>query len=432
MIAYSFYEGDNRVMRYAEALAARGDQVDVFALGHAGQAKIEMVNGVRLFHIQSRQRNEKSKWSYLFRISMFLLRAFAAVSARHARHPYRLVHVHSIPDFLVFAAAIPRLSGARIILDIHDLSPELYGTKFGSASGSATFLALLTVERLSTAFADHVIAPNHIWYQRLLSRSVAESKCSVFMNYPDPGVFQARGRTRNNGKFVMLYPGTLNWHQGLDVAIRAFAKIKHCAPNLEFHIYGEGPSRDDLIQLAAELGVSKEVSFHRPVSLREVSTVIENADLGIVPKRRDSFGDEAFSTKTLEFMNMGIPIVLAETTVDRYYFNDDVVTFFPSGDDDALAERLLRLVQDDNLRARQAANGRAFVIPYSWDSRKYEYLSLVDQLAGVKRRDDSPATSSHSAMEVRSGARQFAPTDCRCDATNKTAKLYAGKVENEL
>lgn len=393
MIAYAFYEGDNRVMRYAESLASRRDQVDVFSLGHEGQQKVEILNGVRVFHVQSRQRNEKTKWSYLFRIAMFFLRAFVTVSARHVRHPYQIVHIHSVPDFLVFAAVLPRLTGARIVLDIHDLSPELYGTKFGSASGSATFSALLMIERLSAAFADHVIAPNHIWYQRLLSRSVPQSKCSVFMNYPDPGVFRPRGRTRNDGKFVMLYPGTLNWHQGLDVAIRAFAKVQHRVPNSEFHIYGEGPSREDLLRLAAELGVGNEVLFHRPVSLREISSVIENADLGIVPKRRDSFGDEAFSTKTLEFMIMGVPVVLAETTVDRHYFNDEVVTFFPSGDDDTLAERMLRLMQDENLRSHQIANARAFVAPYSWDSRKYEYLSLVDQLANAGRTDETLASS---------------------------------------
>ncbi len=385
MIAYSFYEGDNRVMRYAEALAARGDCVDVFALRQDGQQSEEVLNDVRVYRIQSRTRNEKSKWSYLFRILTFFVRALVTVSVKHSRQRYQIVHVHSVPDFLVFAAIMTRLTGTRIILDIHDLSPELYGTKFGSASGSTAFWALSLVERLSAAFADHVIAPNHIWQERLMSRSVAQSKCSVFMNYPDPAVFRPQGRTRRDGKFVMLYPGTLNWHQGLDVAIRAFAKIRSQVPDSEFHIYGEGPSRHDLVQLANELNVADAVMFHSPVSLRNISAIIENADLGIVPKRRDSFGDEAFSTKTLEFMILGIPIILADTTIDRFYFNDDVATFFPSGDCDALAERMLKLIHDAGLRSRQAANALAFVKPYSWDARKSEYLSLVDSLAKVVR-----------------------------------------------
>ncbi len=393
MIAYTFYEGDNRVMRYAEALAARGDQVDVFALGRDGQQPVELLNDVRVYRIQSRKKNEKSKWSYLFRILTFFMRALVRVTLKHARRPYQLVHVHSVPDFLVFAAAFTRLTGARIVLDIHDLSPELYGTKFGSASGGAMFSALLTVERLSAAFADHVIAPNHIWQQRLIGRSVPEAKCSVFMNYPDPNVFRKRGRSRQDGKFVMLYPGTLNWHQGLDIAIRAFAKVRQCVPDSEFHIYGEGPSRNDLVRLANELGVTEAVLFHRPVSLRDISAVIEDADLGVVPKRRDSFGDEAFSTKTLEFMTLGVPIILAETTVDRYYFNDDVVAFFPSGDAEALAECMLKLMGDVNLRAQQVERAQTFVSPYSWESRKGEYLSLVDRLANIARPAESLAAS---------------------------------------
>ena len=61
------------------------------------------------------------------------------------------------------------------------------------------------------------------------------------------------------------------------------------------------------------------------------------ADLGIVPKRNDSFGDEAFSTKILEFMASGVPVVVSSTRVDRHYFNDKVVRFFPSGDIGRLA-----------------------------------------------------------------------------------------------
>ena len=393
MIAYTFYEGDNRVMRYAEALAARGDHVDVLALGREGQTKEEVLNGVRVLRLQSRKKNERTKWSYLLRIVMFFIRALVKVTLKHARRPYGLVHVHSVPDFLVFAAVVPRLTGARIVLDIHDLSPELYGTKFGSASGSAVFSALLTVERLSAAFANHVIAPNHIWQQRLIDRSVPQSKCSVFMNYPDPNVFRRCGRTRHDGKFVVLYPGTLNWHQGVDIAIRAFAKVRPHVSNSEFHIYGEGPSRNDLVRLASELGIPEAVVFHRPVSLREISTVIEDADLGVVPKRSDSFGDEAFSTKTLEFMMLGVPIILSETTVDRYYFNDDVVSFFPSGDADVLAECMLKLIEDADLRSRQVARAQAFVATYSWDTRKGEYLSLVDHLTNFARPAESLAAS---------------------------------------
>ena len=368
-----------------------------FLLGRKGQSRVEVSNGVRVFRTQEREKNESTKFAYLFRILTFFWRASVAVSVKHMRSRYDVVHVHSVPDFLVFAAALPRLTGARLILDIHDLLPELYGTKFGSSSASKVFSVLKIVERVSAAFADHVIAPNHIWRDKLAARSVAARKSSVFMNYPDPNVFRPQGRSRTDDKFVFLYPGTLSWHQGLDIAIRAFAKVSVDVPNSEFRIYGEGPAKESLISLVDELNLGGKVVFHAPVPLREISAVIENADVGIVPKRNDSFGDEAFSTKTLEFMTLELPLILAETTVDRYYFNDDVVTFFPNGDVNALANCMFRLVQDTELRSRQAARARRFVAAYSWDAKKSDYLSLVDDLAKAMRPIQGLAASHADA-----------------------------------
>ena len=59
MLAYTFYETDGRVMRYAEALAEAGAEVDVIALRKPSQPVEEMLNGVRVLRIQERERNEK-------------------------------------------------------------------------------------------------------------------------------------------------------------------------------------------------------------------------------------------------------------------------------------------------------------------------------------------------------------------------------------
>ena len=130
MPTYSFYESDNRVRRYAETLARRGDHVEVFSLKRAGQNSHETVQGVQVHRIQQRLRNENHALSYLLRTSLFLLRSMASISMRELRHHYDLVHVHNIPDTEVFSALLPKLRGAKIILDIHDLVPELFCSKF--------------------------------------------------------------------------------------------------------------------------------------------------------------------------------------------------------------------------------------------------------------------------------------------------------------
>ena len=381
MLAYTFYEGDNRVMRYAETMAARGDRVDVIALRTSDGDLDSTVNGVNVIKIQTRIPNENQSFVYLFRLLTFLLRSTWVLWERHRKFKYDLIHVHSVPDFLVFAAVLPKLAGARVILDIHDILPEFYASKFKSGSDSPAYKALLLAERVSARVADHVIIANDLWRNRLIQRSVPAPKCTTIMNYPDLSIFHRCGRTRDDGRFVILYPGSLNWHQGLDIAVRALARISARVPQVDLHIYGRGPEKENLVALANQLGLANRVFLRDTVSLRETARIMENADLAVVPKRSNLFSNEAFSTKTLEFMAMGVPLIVAATDIDKYYFNDSQVMFFPPENDEALAAAMLTLIENQDLRESLIKNGIACAETNDWERKKSLYLDIVSSLA---------------------------------------------------
>src|SRR5260370_34029132 len=149
-----------------------------------------------------------------------------------------------------------------------------------------------------------------------------------------------------------MFPGGLQWHQGLDIAIQAMPAVLEKIPGAEFHIYGDGNMKGELIALAQKLGLGDKVRFFDPLPLAQIAEVMSGADLGIVPKRADSFGNEAYSTKIMEFMSLGVPMVVSETKIDRYYFDDSVVRFFESGNPQALALALLEVLQNDSFHAR--------------------------------------------------------------------------------
>ena len=391
MLTYSFYESDNRVRRYAEALVRRGDSVDVLSLRRKGQSNYSELNGVRIFRIQERVRNENGKLSHLVRILKFLFCSAYTLSRKHLFEPYDLIHAHSVPDFEVFAALIPKLKGAKVILDIHDIVPELYCSKFGKDHRSLIFKSLALIEKYSASFADHVIASNHIWYRKLLDRSVTEKNCTVILNYPDSSVFYRRTKQRDYGKLTMIYPGTLNWHQGLDIAVRAFSAIKDKVPEAEFHIFGEGPSKPALMRLIKELHLDGRALIHGMQPIHKIAEIMSAADLGIVPKRNDPFGGEAFSTKILEFMSLGVPLIVSRTKIDAYYFNDSVVRFFEPDNEVDLAESMLMLLKDGQKRADLAHEAQSFVEQFFWETRKEEYLNLVDSLFSKGRNRGGPA-----------------------------------------
>jgi glycosyltransferase involved in cell wall biosynthesis len=393
MVAYAPYHYDTRLMCYAETLAALGHTVDVFALSAPGEKRRKTIRGVNLHPLLSRGRSERSPVSYLRKIMSFFVCAGALVTYRDLRKHYDLIHVHSVPDFLVFTAFLPSLRGARVILDIHDLLPELYASKFGKSEASWVCRLLRYVERRSAAFADHVIAANDLWRTKLVSRSVREEKCSVILTLPDRTLFRRRGRIRRDDKFIILYPGTLNHHQGVDIAIRALDLIKHAAPTAEFHIYGAGPEEIALKQLTAELSLQSRVKFHGIQPLSDIPGLMENADLGVVPKRNDLFGNEAFSTKALELMAMGVPIVVADTAVDRYYFDASMVKFFKAGDEASLADSILLTIRDYGLRDKLVRNASRFVARNDWGAHRHKYIDIVNFLT----KPDASASSTKGA-----------------------------------
>jgi glycosyltransferase involved in cell wall biosynthesis len=251
------------------------------------------------------------------------------------------------------------------------------------------------VERCCAAFANHVIVANHLWYERFVSRSAPRDKCSVVRNYPDLDIFVAHSRQERlpSAKFMLTYPGSLNWHQGLDVAIHAFARIASQMPESEFHIYGEGAAKLSLIDLARELQVQDRVIFHDFLSSREIARVMADTDLAVEPKRATSaFGNEALSTKILEFMALGVPIVASRTKIHAYYYNDSLVEYYDDDDETALAASILALRNDPNRRRDLARRAREHAAENNWQVNKRGYLLLVDSMVSKKNgRDAHPA-----------------------------------------
>jgi glycosyltransferase involved in cell wall biosynthesis len=404
MVAYTTYESDNRVRRYAETLVKRGDQVDVIAIsaGHGeAQEQEKEVGGVTVYRIQHRNYDERHKWTYALRLLRFLWRSSATLTRLHKRNRYDVIHVHNMPDFLVFAAWYPKLTGTKLILDIHDVVPELFANKFRTRFKSAYVGLLIGIEKMSASFVDHVIVSNHLWHETLVARSAPEGKCSVLINHVDSEIFSRHARTRTDGKFIVLFPGSFQWHQGLDIAIEAFARFKAKVPNAEFHLYGGagGNMELELRQQVRRLDLEDSIKFFDGISLDQMAQVIANADLGVVPKRADSFGNEAYSTKIMEFMSQGVPVVVSRTKVDTFYFSEGVVHFFQSGDSEAMAGAMLDVFNNNDLRQSLIERGYEYVEHHDWGHKKKEYLDLIDSLSTELFTDAQPSLGSPSAFQ---------------------------------
>jgi glycosyltransferase involved in cell wall biosynthesis len=390
MVVHSFYPADPRVRREAEALRDDGWAVDVVCLRGSREAATEVCDGVRVHRLPVDRHRGSGLAVYLLEYLAFFSLAFFKVALLHLRNRYSVVQSHNMPDFLVFVGLVPRLTGARVVHDMHDLVPELFSVRFAGRENHPGLRATRLVERAATAFADHVITVSEVWRQRLIKRArLSPEKITVVMNAADPKLFTPEApRPRREGgeeQFLLAYHGGLYERTGVDVAIRAVAKLRGQIPGLRFRVFGTGETEAALRRLIADLNLEETVSLAGFVPLERIPAAIAQADLGIVPHRKNPFMDELYPTKVFEYLAMGVPVITSRTTRIAEFFGTVEDMFFGPEDEDDLARLILALYREPQRRQAMLAAAQATYEPYRWERQRARYLSRMARLVTPTR-----------------------------------------------
>src|SRR5262245_45574898 len=226
LVTQSVYEIDPRVRRKAEALVSAGYSVDVLALRSSAGKKSFTLNGVNVYTIGLGKRRG-SLLRYAFEYAAFFLWTCLRVPLMMRRRRYVAVDVNTLPDFLIFAAVGARWMGATLILDMHEITPEFYMSKYSISENSLVVRMLKFLEKISFDFADYVVTINEPILQLLVDRGLSRSKSIVVMNAVDETRFaslsaHSRPAQAPSTSFAMMYHGTLTPIYGLDIAVEAF------------------------------------------------------------------------------------------------------------------------------------------------------------------------------------------------------------------
>ena len=387
LVSHSYYEEDPRVRRQAEALAAAGWSVDVFALRRAGEAPRGELQGVHVERLDVRRHQGAGLATYLAEYGAFFARAAAALAhAQHRRH-YRLVQVATIPDWLVFAALPERLAGVPLLLDLHEAMPEFFRSRFPRAANPVAGGLLRLQERLSIAAATHLLTVNEALRDRLLGLGVPEERVSVIRNSPALARFdRAAQPTRGfmaDGTLRLVYAGAVTPMYELDVALDGVARLRRQQPTLavRLEIYGRGDSQSTLEAALERLGVADAVTFHGRIPIEDVPAAIAAADVGVAPTRRDPFTEMSLSTKIFEYAAMGKPILCSDLPLVGRTLGTDAAWIYPAGDAEGFAAALASIVDDRAEREARAERALARTRELAWEHEAGRYLDLVERFA---------------------------------------------------
>jgi glycosyltransferase involved in cell wall biosynthesis len=392
-VLYSSFPADPRPRRAAEILAKEGANVEVICLRETDEEpRHEFFNGVEITRIPLKHRRG-GKLSYLLQYGSFVLLSGAVLAGRAFKKRYHLVHVHNMPDFLVFSALIPKLLGAKVILDLHDPMPELMVTIFGLPEESFAVRVLKKLEKWSLGFADAVLTVNETSKKIFSARSCPAEKISVVMNSPEETIFQFRkpssqeiaGSSTSLKPFIIMYHGSLVERHGLDLAVKALARLRESQINAELRIYGRStPFLEGVMDsLGKEPGLSKAVRYLGPKKLEQIVEAIRECDVGIIPNRRSVFTELNTPTRIFEYLSQGKPVIAPRTPGILDYFDPSELIYFELGDADDLAVKIEYVFRHPEAMLRIVERGQGVYLAHKWSTERLRFVSIVRGLLNL-------------------------------------------------
>lgn len=361
LIANQALPRDPRV--WQECRSVRGFGCRVVGISRTGTApgtegRVDEVEGIPIHRYPATAPGEGLA-GYAREFGSALWRS-ARTLRRVARHtPVAVVHAGNPPDFLVLSGLGLKRRGTRLILDHHDLSPELYESRAGRRG--PVYHLLRALEWLSFRAADVVIATNES-YRQVAIRRGGKDPADVFVvrNGPDLSRFRAvePDPALKRGKpYLLAYAGVMGRQDGIEYALRSLAALHRRRRDWQAVLVGDGEVLPAMRELALELGLGDAVAFPGWLPKEGVLRVLSTADLCLAPDPPSPANDVSTMIKIMEYMALGRPIVSFDLPESRVSAGS-AARFAPGADVERFAALIDELLDDPAERARLGAEGR--------------------------------------------------------------------------
>lgn len=390
VIVHNYYLLDTRVRRQAECLADMGLEVHVVCGRRESPVKgfceppFEIVNGVHIHRVPlSKKRGNKLR--YIFEYVAMTIFALWKLTLLHMKKKFDVVHIHNMPDLLVVAGLISKVTGATLVLDIHDPMSELFQQKNRVNGLHPMIRALKFQERLCYRLADHLVTVTHNMAENVAEkRGCQVESVKVVHNFPDLISFPIREEKKkwpmNGDGIVFLFSGTVTGQYRLDITVRAIAIASQSIPNIRFQILGGGDSLEEVLALAEDLGIGDRVEHIPPVHVDMVKNVMANVDVGISTHQSGVFGDLQFPTKIVEFMTQGLPVISSRTYTIEQYIPEDSIFYFEPGEIGDLVNQIILMYNEPGLVLQKINNSKKLLSKYTWQEEKRSFTSFYGEL----------------------------------------------------
>lgn len=370
----------NRLFELAVRLQKKGIDVSVLtAMPNYPQMKIhenykgkcyckEMLNNLEIHRAWIYVSQSKAVISRLLNYFSFVISAFFVGLFKIKKQD--VLMVESPPLFLgITAYLLAKLKGAKMVFNVSDLWPE--SAEKLEIINNKTLLSMATkLEEFCYRKAALISGQTQGIVKNISGRfpnkKVYWLKNGVDINFYDVNktIEENAWRKEHNYSsedFILFYGGIIGHAQGLDVILNAAKELENYE-NIKFVLLGNGPEKERLLKLKAELGLNN-LQFFDAVPKSQMQKIIMDTNASIIPLKRLDLFKGAIPSKIFENLALKKPIILGvEGEAEELFIQQGKcgVSFTPEDSKD-LAKQILHLYDNPNLVKELGENGLAYV-----------------------------------------------------------------------
>ncbi len=327
---------------------------------------IEEYDRIRVIRVWVWARQKKNFFNrILFYLSYMVMSFFAGL---YFKGRYDIIFATSPPLFVgVSGYLLSIFRRGKFVLDVRDLWPAA-ATALGELSNSRIVSLAEKIERILYKNADAIVAVTR-GFCEFIEKKVKDGKkihyipngTVVDLFKPQPPDQELKKSLGLEGKFVVTFAGTLGIAQGLWSIIHSAKLLRHYK-NIALLFIGDGPVKQNLIELARELKLNNAF-YHPQVPVNKITPYLNISDLLLVSLKNDVVFDTFIPSKMFDFMSCGKPIILSVNGEARRIFDEaDAGIYAKPENFYDLSDAIIKLYENPELCRRYGENGRNYVI----------------------------------------------------------------------
>jgi len=376
-------EVDRRVWLECQALVAAGFGVTVICPRGRDPRRKRLLDGV-VIRTYRPPPETHGVASFVYEFAYCWIRTFLLALIASVREGFDVVQACNPPDTYFLLGAIFKLAGKKFVFDQHDLSPELFESRFGHRG--VLYRTLLRLESATYRVADRVLSTNESYRDIAMTRGhVPARKLTVVRSGPDPEAMR-RGdpvpELRQGKRHLLVWIGIMGPQEGLEELLEAlrYLVVDLGRDDVQLALLGFGDSLDGLRVRTRELGLESHVTFTGRADLPMIRDYLSTATLGLSSDPMSPLNNLSTMNKTLEYMAFELPVVayrLHETEVSA----GEAAVYVEPGDIGAFAEAVVALLDDADRRAEMGRIGRRRIEDsLSWPHSAPGYVGVFRSL----------------------------------------------------